>query len=900
MTIARAVQFIHKWTSSLWQRAVLFGVAYFLCAQMGSYLSGRGGAYVSFWMPAGFSIAVLLLNRTRDWPWFILAALFANFLFDSFHGTKVAMIFIFCFANLVEIFLGAWMVRTFVSETPRLKTLREFFGVMVFGAALNSMVSAVISAPALVHFGMSRSFTATWTVLWGSDFMAILVLAPFILTWFSRAGGAREIFGSRGRMIEAALLLAGLSCSIWYLFYGGKGVLSPNKSIAIPFLLWAGLRFGMHGATAACLCMSLELSFLSSQAFAHFRPGTISASDYFFVLQTVLATGVLVSLIPAIVLAERDHTMAKLRESEEYFRNLTQAAFEGIAISENGRFLDVNEQMLKMFGCTRDEMIGHEAVDFVAPGSRAAAAACIQAGRDATDERHLLRKDGSIFIAEVRAKMVHLGGRALRMTALRDVTAYKKVEQALRESEEKFSKAFRASPDVMSIADFQTGRYIEVNEAHQKIFGFTREEAIGRSPVELGLLENSEAREQMIRSLKEHGRITNCEVQARTRDGRTLTMVYSAEMIELGGRLCVLRVSHDITDRKRAEEALRESERRFRGYFELASVGFAITGRDMRLLSINDEYCRILGYPREELLQKTWAELTYPEDMKANQALFEETLAGKTEAFTLDKRMIRRDGGVINTTVSARCVRAADGTPDYFVSLLLDTTEREQAIEREQRARAEYTLQLIASQEADRARIAGDLHDSLGQTLSVIKNHAQLMLLQKRLSLNTRKQIETISEATATAIAEMRRISQDLHPYQLDHLGLTRSLESLIDGAAQASKIHFNRKLDPVDDAFSGDAAANLYRVVQECLNNILKHSGAHAASVTLARGIHDMQLVIEDDGAGFDPKKNGSGMGLKNIAERTRILHGTLKIEAAPEKGARIEIKIPISTVRV
>jgi signal transduction histidine kinase len=228
--------------------------------------------------------------------------------------------------------------------------------------------------------------------------------------------------------------------------------------------------------------------------------------------------------------------------------------------------------------------------------------------------------------------------------------------------------------------------------------------------------------------------------------------------------------------------------------------------------------------------------------------------------------------------------------------LLLDITEREQAILREQQARAEYTLQLIASQEAERARIAGELHDSLGQTLSIIKNHAQLALLRRKLDAHVREQLGAVCDTTSQAIAELRRISRDLHPYQLDHLGLTRALEALIESADDASGIIFNKKFDAADDVFSRDAATNLYRIVQEGVNNILKYSCAKNARVTLERDVHDVQLTIEDDGCGFKANHTGKGMGLKNIAERARILGGELKLDSAPGKGTRLEITIPIS----
>ncbi len=150
-------------------------------------------------------------------------------------------------------------------------------------------------------------------------------------------------------------------------------------------------------------------------------------------MQTVLAMAGLVALIPAIVVDEREQTLAKLRESEEHYRNLTQAAFEGIFISENGRILDMNEQGLKMFGYERSEMIGLQIIDLVMPEWRESVAERIRAGHETIWGHQLLRKDGSIFCAEAQAKIVRVGNRTLRMTALRDITERKNAEQARAE-----------------------------------------------------------------------------------------------------------------------------------------------------------------------------------------------------------------------------------------------------------------------------------------------------------------------------------------------------------------------------------------------------------------------------------------------------------------------------------
>jgi two-component system, NarL family, sensor histidine kinase UhpB len=647
------------------------------------------------------------------------------------------------------------------------------------------------------------------------------------------------------------------------------------------------------------LFLALTISFFTTQFSIGLAPAQFASGDYVLAIQTILAMAVLVSLIPAVVIRERDRSLAELRESEERFKNLSAAAFEGICISEGGRILDVNNQFLAMFGYgERVEMIGRQIIELVAPEWRNSVAGRIRAGDETIYGHQLLRKNGSTFPAEAQAKIIRIGDRVLRMTALRDVTERKRAEQALRESEEKFSKAFRTSPDVMSITDFETGHYLEVNDAHEKIFGFKREEVVGRSPIELGIFENHAAREKMLEALKEHNSFRNVEIEACTRAGKKLILLHSAELIELGGRLCVLRVSQDITDQKKAEQALRNSEALFRSYFELAVVGCAISSLDKGIVAVNDQFCQMLGYSREELMKMTWVQLTHPNDVAADVTQFNRILAGEIDSYTLDKRYLHKNGHEIFATISIRCVRHPDGSPNYFVGLAMDITDRHKAVLREQQARIEYTLQLIAAQETERARIGAELHDSIGQNLLLVKNRVQLALTRKRLPADLREQLEDIGKLALQTIAEVRQISRDLHPYQIEHLGLTRALAAIIDNAAEASSIKFEKKLESADDVFSREAATHIYRIVQECLNNILKHSQAKKSRIILERDVHEVQLTIDDNGCGFEPDKtkNGrNGLGLKNIAARVQMLGGRLGVDSAPGKGTHIKVTIPI-----
>ncbi|MFN7928114.1 MAG: triple tyrosine motif-containing protein [Blastocatellia bacterium] len=215
-----------------------------------------------------------------------------------------------------------------------------------------------------------------------------------------------------------------------------------------------------------------------------------------------------------------------------------------------------------------------------------------------------------------------------------------------------------------------------------------------------------------------------------------------------------------------------------------------------------------------------------------------------------------------------------------------------------QRAQQAFSHQLIASQEAERKRIAAELHDGLGQRLVIIKNLAFISSQAPHCTDDVRQQIEEISAETSAAISEVREISYNLRPYQLDRIGLTKAIESIIRTAHTASDITFTASLDPIDDVFPKEAEINFYRLVQESINNILKHSQATKARLLIQRRPRQLQLTIHDNGKGFvpgAPKADGQrgGFGLLGIAERAHLLGGKPTIHSTPGQGTTINIEI-------
>ena len=231
---------------------------------------------------------------------------------------------------------------------------------------------------------------------------------------------------------------------------------------------------------------------------------------------------------------------------------------------------------------------------------------------------------------------------------------------------------------------------------------------------------------------------------------------------------------------------------------------------------------------------------------------------------------------------------------------------------RVQAAQQAFARQLIVSQESERKRIAAELHDSLGQRLVVIKNLA-LMFLRSSASTSggnsdALRQIEEISAEASHAIGEVKEISYNLRPYQLDRIGLTKALEALARTAAASSPISFTADIDDIDGFFPQESEINFYRIVQESVNNIVKHSEAGRASVSIQRGPARLRLVIHDNGKGFTPGASNpdrynpnshhpdsrrGGFGLIGISERVQLLGGGIAIQSSPGKGTTMTIEI-------
>jgi signal transduction histidine kinase len=223
-------------------------------------------------------------------------------------------------------------------------------------------------------------------------------------------------------------------------------------------------------------------------------------------------------------------------------------------------------------------------------------------------------------------------------------------------------------------------------------------------------------------------------------------------------------------------------------------------------------------------------------------------------------------------------------------------------LERQQAAQLAFSRQVLKRLEDERRRIAINLHDSLGQILLAIKNQAVLAAQRAPDEAGLRERLDEISGASSQAIEEVRQVTQGLRPYQLDRLGLTQTIRAVVARAAESGSIQFASRVQDIDGVFDKDSEIHVYRIVQEAVNNVFKHSAATEATVVVKRRPGVVSVSIRDNGRGFEAGTLGSaspsgvGSGLSGIAERVRILNGTLAVDSRPGAGTSLTVEVPLS----
>ena len=391
-----------------------------------------------------------------------------------------------------------------------------------------------------------------------------------------------------------------------------------------------------------------------------------------------------------IVSIVRDITDKKIAEkalceSEERFRHAFENANTGVClVSTDGCFIKVNARLCEIFGYNKEELEGMPVNDITHPEDLGLSPDFFLRSisgemENIVYEKRFIHNKGHLVWGLISSSIVRdsEGGPIYFISHVQDITQHKFAEEALKKSEEKFSKLFQASPAYISLAALVEGRFIAVNDAFEKITGYEQSEVIGRTVYDLGLWAEPDARDQLVRLIKEKSQLRSHKITMIRKDGKLIEGLWSIERIEIDGEDCIISVFDDRTQLLKIQEELRQSEEKFSKLFHANPVYTVFTTlEDGRFLEVNDAFVKITGFQREEVIGRTTTEIGLWANPEERVKLVK--LAKEKDRFR-DQRVefLKKNGEPLVMLWSAE--RAEIGGKDCFISALADITDIEKA-----------------------------------------------------------------------------------------------------------------------------------------------------------------------------------------------------------------------------
>lgn len=602
-----------------------------------------------------------------------------------------------------------------------------------------------------------------------------------------------------------------------------------------------------------------------------------------------------------IDITDRKKREIMVRKTEAKYQNLIEQASDAIVIyTLDGTIYEFNKAACQLTGYTREEFKKLGVEDLVADGQIIKNQEVVNkllSGESVIFYRQIRRKDGSVADVEINAS---LQADKKLLAFIRDITDRKNAERALKESELFSRSILTAISSHIGVMDVN-GTILAVNKAwsdfadHDCMSGLKRP-ATGTNYLEIlkkaadaDDLYAAKALAGIQQVFKGETGSFEMEYPCRTLAQKQWFILSVNPFAEDSSRV-VLR-HNDISQRKNLEIKMQAALERY----NLLAKATSDTVWDWDIKSdriiYNEGITRMFGYDMRKIENTTgwWRQNVHPDDQLTVYEQIDEAIAGKKETVQMQYRYKCADGSYKYIYDRAILLYDKNFRPDRMIGAMQDVTYQKEEDMRIDRA-------IIRAQEEERKQIGMELHDNVNQLLSASLLYLSLADKADENKISFYDIVKNSRHNISEAIADIRRLSHQLAPATYEHIAVNEIFESLINSVKAARGFDISLEVKGFEKKkIQTDIQLNLYRILQEQLNNIVKYSKAKKVDVQLTCIDNKARLFIADDGVGFDPSAIKNGIGLENIRRRTKLFNGHIEINAAPGKGCRVLVELPV-----
>jgi PAS domain S-box-containing protein len=612
--------------------------------------------------------------------------------------------------------------------------------------------------------------------------------------------------------------------------------------------------------------------------------------------------GISIALLLDLAMVAFFAVVVIMREGEEHFRHLFENAADSLVLHDQGRVIEVNQQACRSLGYTREELLRMSLFDIEVGYNKMFLLDRWENEMDLSIFSGLhRRKDGSTFPAEVRVGKVTLRGQELRLAAIRDITERKQAMEALVESEKRFRDVAENAHEWVWEVDAE-GKYTYTSPIVERLLGYRPEEILDKHFYDLFIPEEREKFKELALATFADKQLFRDFINWNLhKDGSIVCLSTSAvPILDKSGNLLGYRGADiDITERKKTEEALGAERQRLYNLLDGLQAYIYLRRSNHSLVYVNKYFRESFGDPGSLPCFTILHNRHKACEGCPSEKVFETGTPQEWERTSSSGRIYR---------IYDYPFADVDGTP-LVLEMGLDITQHKQA-EAGLRASEEALRQsqeryqmlaghLLTAQEAERKRLARELHDDLSQRLAALAMEAEAFERQKfLLSEAGQVRLKEMKDKLVELSIDVHAMSRRLHPSILDDLGLADAVESECAMFRKRDGIVVNYQTENIRREVPPNIAVCLYRIVQEALRNISRHAEATEVAITLVGEDQAIRLSIRDNGKGFDPGQKTSkvGLGLDSMKERANLIGGDFSAKSQPGQGTVIEVLAPLS----